>query len=77
MIDTFRKAASKPEYKGIRAELDTGMEQHLLFSSDDLEFIGVFTLHYEVGAGSFYLHSCDDANEAFEILKSSVASMIM
>lgn len=77
VMDTYRQASSKPEYQGIRAELDTGMEKHLLFSDNDLTFIGVFTLHYEGGAGSFCLHSCDDANEAFEILKSSVAAMIM
>ena len=76
MMETYRAVTRKPDYQGIRAELDTGMEKHLLFSNDDLTFIGVFSLHYEGGAGSFYLHSCDDANEAFEILKSSVASMI-
>lgn len=77
VMETYRAITRKPGYQGIHAELDTGMEKHLLFSSDDLSFIGVFTYHYEGGAGSFYLHSCDDANEAFEILKSSVAAMIM
>ena len=77
MMETYRAVTRKPDYQGIRAELDTGMEKHLLFSNDDLTFIGVFSLHYGGGPGSFYLHSCDDANEAFEILKSSVASMIM
>lgn len=77
MMETYRAITRKPDYQGIRAELDTGMEKHLLFSNDDLTFIGVFTLHYEGGAGSFYLHECDDANEAFAILKSSVAAMIM
>ena len=77
MMETYRAVTRKPDYQGIRAELDTGMEKHLLFSNDDLTFIGVFTLHYEGGAGSFYLHECDNANEAFAILKSSIASMIM
>lgn len=77
MMETYRAITRKPDYQGIRAELDTGMEKHLLFSNDAMTFIGVFSLHYEGGAGSFYLHECDNANEAFEILKSSVASMIM
>ena len=77
MMEIYRAVTRKPDYQGIRAELDTGMEKHLLFSNDDLTFIGVFSLHYEGGAGSFYLHECDDANEAFTILKSSIASMIM
>lgn len=77
MMGTYRAVTRKPEYQGIRAELDTGMEKHLLFSNDDLTFIGVFSLRYEGGAGSFYLHECDDANEAFAILKSSIASMII
>lgn len=77
MMETYRAITRKPDYKGIRAELDTGMEKRLLFSNDDLTFIGVFSLHYKGGAGSFYLHECDDANEAFAILKSSIASMII
>lgn len=77
MMETYRAVTRKPEYQGIRAELDTGMEKHLLFSNDDLTFIGVFSLRYEGGAGSFCLHECDDANEAFAILKSSIASMII
>ena len=76
VMDTYRKASLKPDYQGIRAEVDTGEIRNVLFSNNELTGFFVFSLHYEGGAGSFYLHSCDDANEAFEILKSSVASMI-